>query len=194
MLEFLRHPKAKIRKCSQDAVKLIVASCSASNITNLTANYCLKTIEETGSKCQIGAYRHFRPQLTSTILYLFHSDNAENTAQIMHMLVFIKQIINEFSLNSLKSIFEYLFRLLAFNNIVRIPISKWTIKRELCDDPRLPFGSTYQMPSADRGHKILFYFRNKPIIGFTCRRTGALIFTALVFRYTEAAFFETCFF
>jgi hypothetical protein len=59
---------------------------------------------------------HLLTRLTSLLAF----QDADNVKQVLQILAFIKQTINEFGLSSLKSIFEYLFRLLALNSVVSI--------------------------------------------------------------------------
>lgn len=49
LLEFIIHPKPKVRKCAQEAVKLIFKSCSSPIIETLINEYCLKSIEQFAS-------------------------------------------------------------------------------------------------------------------------------------------------
>ena len=50
ILSFTNHPKPKIRKSGQEAIRLILKTCSASIIPSITADYCLKMIEDSGSE------------------------------------------------------------------------------------------------------------------------------------------------
>ena len=50
ILSFTNHPKPKVRKAGQEAIKLILKCCSASSIPATAADYCLKMIENSGSK------------------------------------------------------------------------------------------------------------------------------------------------
>ena len=105
ILSFVDSSKPKIRKCGQEAVRLILNSCCSNqslefdHITSFTAEFCLQLILN-GNKLKEDT----------------KSDSNHET--ILHALTLIKYIIHHFKAHSLKSIGECLFRLITLKDLV----------------------------------------------------------------------------
>ena len=108
----------QIRKCGQEAIRLILNSCSSTSsasleeISSFTAEYCLDLIKNGN---QLTNHISNKPN---------NKDSKENitvdaqTQTILHTLSLIKQIVHFFKLNMLQSIGECLLRLMTLKDIV----------------------------------------------------------------------------
>lgn len=113
MLNFVCHSKPKVRKCGQEAVRLVIKSFSSTSetadtaaydrITSITVSQCLKKIsgnDAAGNDEQTGSATH--------------KDN------ILYILNLFKHITHHFQLKDLKQVGECLLRLITLKDPVRI--------------------------------------------------------------------------
>ena len=109
ILNFVTHEKPKIRKCGQEAVRLVINSCNSTESTDiykyvgsLTADYCLSLIKNADEDSQVT-----KGEKKSTANQI-----------VLHILGLFKYIIHHFDLKQLKSIGECLFGLMISKDLV----------------------------------------------------------------------------
>ena len=128
----------KIRKCGQEAVRMILTGSKSSDQTSFddisafTAEYCIDLITN-GNKFRSESEKTKDQQVSSiasnnelkTRTNKFHKNkNSDSTQTILHTLTLLKHVVHHFQLHSLKSVGECLLRLITLNDIVNIKILK----------------------------------------------------------------------
>lgn len=124
ILNFVIHEKPKIRKCGQEAVRLIINSCNSNEsaeiykfVSSLTADYCLELITNTNEDSE-------EENETSKQDTKASNENKEKakknsyTQRVLHTLGLIKHIIHHFDIKHLKNIGECLLRLMTLKDLV----------------------------------------------------------------------------
>ena len=111
IMKFIVHSKPKIRKCGQEAVRLIMSSCVSSTtnteLSTLTADYCIKLIVDEGVSS--GA----------AIASKVKDDKAVTSSdKILYTLTLLKHIVHHFIPASLKDVGECLLQLITLKDIV----------------------------------------------------------------------------
>jgi ribosomal RNA-processing protein 12 len=107
ILSFVNHSKPKIRKCGQEAIRLVINSFSTTThtdtyeyITSATAEFCLQSISKDGESGSAEAKKD------------------EQRENIFHILNLIKYTVHHFHIKDLKRIGECLLRLMTLKDIV----------------------------------------------------------------------------
>lgn len=127
ILEHVQDDKPKIRKCGQEAVRLVLNSCASSIdadakltyelITSLTADYGLDLImndekeesEDTDSNNNQKNNKDLKKNNLKT-----------KNQRILYALTLFKHVVHHFSTKKLKTIGECLLRLMTLKDIVNI--------------------------------------------------------------------------
>lgn len=112
MLSFVTHPKPKIRRFAQQAVTLVLNSCSsrtgssdvAAQVSSLTAEFCLKSLSGESAEENAGNNRN----------------QVEFMKNALHLLTLLKHIVRHFQADSLKMTCEFLLRMISLKDLVTI--------------------------------------------------------------------------
>jgi hypothetical protein len=120
ILNFVYHSKPKIRKCGQEAVRLILNSFSSTTfsqtyeyISSMTADYCLKLITNQKSD-------EDDQDQNNNVKKTNYAKKVDQIQNILHALNLIRHVVHHFQVNDLKTIGECLLRLMTFRDIVNL--------------------------------------------------------------------------
>ena len=111
MLSFVTHPKPKIRRFAQQAVTLVLNSCSsrtgssdvAAQVSSLTAEFCLKSLSGESAEENSG-----------------NRNQVDFMKNALHLLTLLKHIVRHFQADSLKMTCEFLLRMISLKDLVTI--------------------------------------------------------------------------
>ncbi|RNA27286.1 RRP12 isoform X2 [Brachionus plicatilis] len=114
ILSFVTHDKPKVRKCGQEAVRLIMNSVSSTqsknvhrSIGSVTADYCLTVIKTANEESEAA-------KANKT------TKKSDANQTVLHILSLFKYTIHHFDLKQLKSIGECLFGLMISKDLMII--------------------------------------------------------------------------
>lgn len=112
ILSFITHDKPKVRKCGQEAVRLIINSFNSteskdvySYIGSITSDYCLTVIKTANEESEAAKANKM-------------TKKSDANQTVLHVLTLFKYIIHHFDLKQLKSICECLFGLMITKDLV----------------------------------------------------------------------------
>jgi ribosomal RNA-processing protein 12 len=117
ILEYVQDERPKIRKCGQEAVRLILNSCASSidedaksnyeTISSLTADYCLDLIMNDNREDDKEDDSEIKKESVKS-----------KNQRILHILTLFKYTIHHYTVKKLKSIGECLLRLMTLKDVV----------------------------------------------------------------------------
>ncbi len=136
MLHFVKDDRPKVRKCGQEAVRLVLNSCASSIdsdaksnyvfISNLVADYCLQFIAQ-----EAKSEPEYDQDQESTAVGVDRNNNTNTKSEktknvssktknqrVLHVLILFKYVIHHFGVHKIKAVGECLLRLMTLKDIV----------------------------------------------------------------------------